>query len=181
MRSYKIEGVILKRSNFGEAGKLITIFTQDHGKMTVKALGVRKTLSKRSGSVELFNYIKAVVIKSRGDIDTLAEVQVINSFSNWRPHIGRVTLAYQLAEVVDKLTPDQEVHPEILDILVSSFSQLGSLTDNWKLTTDNWLVNVMQELGYLERHQAFEGDIQKLIEETALRPLNSPRLLQKLK
>ncbi len=181
MHSYKVEGIILKRSNFGEAGKLLTVFTRNQGKITVKAVGVRKTLSKRSGAIELFNYISAVVIKGKGDLDTLAEVQVTNSFSSWRPHIGRVTLAYQLAEVIDKLTPDHQPHSEILDILISSFSQLGNLTDDWKLTTDNWLVNVMQELGYLERHQAFKGDIHKLIEETSQRSLNSPKLLSKLK
>ncbi|MEK9200621.1 MAG: DNA repair protein RecO [Patescibacteria group bacterium] len=181
MNSYKIEGVILKRTNFGEAGKLLTIFTRDQGKITVKAVGVRKTLSKRAGSVELFNHIRAVVIKGRGDLDTLAEVQLVNPFSSWRPHIGRVTLAYQLAEVVDKLTPDHQPHPEIFDILVSSLSKLSVLGSDWQLAIGNWQLAILQELGYLEKGQPFKGDIQKLIEETSQRPLNSPKLLAKLK
>lgn len=181
MASYKVEGIILKRSNFGEAGKLITLFSRDHGKITLKAIGIRKTTSKRAGSLELFNHVKAVVIKGKGDLDTLTEVETLNVFASWKKFLGRITLAYQLAETVDKLTPDRQPHPEIFDILLQSLSQIGSLTDNWKQATDDWLVQIMQELGYLEKEVSFTGDIQRLIEETSLRPLHSPKLLSRLK
>jgi len=54
-RSYKAEGIILKRINFSEADKILTIFTKRHGKVRAIAKGVRRLTSRKAGSVELFN------------------------------------------------------------------------------------------------------------------------------
>ena len=56
MRSFKAEGIVIKRSNYSEADRIVTIFTKKNGKIKVKANGVRKIASRRSPHIELFNY-----------------------------------------------------------------------------------------------------------------------------
>lgn len=179
--SYNIEGVVIKRSNFGEADKLVTLFTRLHGKLTLKAKGLRKLSSKRAGTLELFNHVKANAIRGRGELDTLAEVELINSYSAWRKHLGRVTVAYQICEVVDKLTPDAQPHPEIFDLLTNFLSQITQLNANWQTETENWLLGILVELGYWPKGQKLVGSIDDLLESTAARPLHSKKLLIKLK
>jgi DNA repair protein RecO (recombination protein O) len=181
MRSYTTEGIIIKRSDFGEADRLITIFTQNHGKITVLAKGVRKPTSKRSSSLELFNHLRVHIIKGRGELDTLGEVQLIESFPHWRKHLGRVNIAYQLAEAVDKLTPDHQPHPQIFKILQQSLLEIGKLKIDWKLKIKNWLIEIASELGYWPKNKAFDGDVYEFLERIISRPLHSPKLLQKLK
>ena len=181
MNSYSVEGIVIKRHNLGEADKLITLFTPDHGKITVMAKGIRKLSSKRAGSLELFNLVKAAIVKGRGDLDTLTEVQTLHTFSSWRKHLGRVTLAYQLAEVVDKLTPDRQPHPRVFEILKNSLSQIGNLKIDWKTKIDQWLLNILIDLGYWPLHKPFTGDIQSFMEDIANRPLHSHKLLNRLK
>lgn len=181
MNSYATVGIVIKRSNLGEADKLITIFTRSHGKVTLVAKGLRKLSSKRAGSMELFNHVKASIIKGRGGLDTLAEVQTINSFPTWRKHLGRVVLAYQLVEIVDKLTPDHQPHPEIYEILKQALSQISGFGSDWKFKIENLKLQIIRELGFWPRHKEYSGDINLLIEEIANRPYHSPKLLNKLK
>jgi len=181
MRSYTVEGIVLKRSNFGETDRLVTFFTRSHGKITVTARGVRRLTSRRAGSLELFNQVTAHVHRSRGSLDVLGEVDLLHSFPAWRRHLGRVTLAYQLAEAVDKLTPDGEPHPEIFEILERSLLKIGSLGIDWKLEIENWLIEIASELGYWPKSQKFSGDVYEFLERIASRPLHSPKLLNKLK
>lgn len=181
MRSYTDEGIVIKRHNLGEADRLITLFSRSQGKLTLVARGVRRLTSKRAGSLELFSHIKFHAARGRGDLDTLTEVQPLNSFSSWRRHLGRVNLAYQLAETIDKLTPDRQPHPELLDLLKSHFLEIGNLKNDWKSKIEKWLIEIVRELGYWPKNMNFTGDIYNLIERTASRPLHSPKLLSKLK
>ncbi len=50
-RSYLIEGIVIKRRNSGESDRLVTVYSPTHGKITLKAKGVRKS-TRRSGQLE---------------------------------------------------------------------------------------------------------------------------------
>lgn len=181
MNSYTDEGIVIKRSNIGEAGKLITIFSKNHGKTTAIAKGLRKPTSKRAGLLELFNLVKFHAVQGRGELETLTEVQLLESYSSWRKHLGRVTLAYQLVEVIDKLTPDHQPHPEIFEILSQSLSHISFLKDDWKLNLESWILDILIELGYWPINKQFTGNVYEFMENISSRPLHSPKLLSKLK
>jgi DNA repair protein RecO (recombination protein O) len=181
MHSYTDVGLVIKRHNFGEADKLVTIYSKDHGKVTLKARGVRKLNSKRAGSIDLFNYIKFHVVSGRGEIDTLTEVENISDFSAWKMHLGRVNIAYQLCELVDKLTPDREPHPEIFEFLVKDLFEIGNLKIDWKLRIENWKLKILSELGYWDKNKNFVGDINELVETVSERPLHAHKILHMLK
>ena len=53
-RLYRTDAIILRRSDFGEADRLLTVFTPERGKLRLLAKGVRKTTSRKAGHVELF-------------------------------------------------------------------------------------------------------------------------------
>jgi DNA repair protein RecO (recombination protein O) len=180
MRSYSFEGIILKRSNVGEADKLVTFLTRDHGKVTCKAKGIRKLISKRAAGLELFNHVSAHAINGKGDLDTLTEVRLISSFFTWKKHIGRVNLAYQLCETIDRLLPDREPQPELFDLLKKDLQQISLLDENWESQLKSWLVEFLSTLGYWPKNTDFHQDVYQFIGDIASRPLFSPSLLRKL-
>jgi DNA repair protein RecO len=145
------------------------------------ARGIRRITSKRAGSLELFNLVKVSAIPGRGNIDTLTEVQLQKPFSEWRTQMGRVNIAYQLVETIDKLTPDAQPHPHIFNILTLALSEIGNLGAHWQQTVDMWLVEILRDLGFWPENQEFTGNIYDFIEKTSERALNSPTLLRKLK
>lgn len=181
MRSYSVEGIVIKRSNTHEADRLITLFTQEQGKITVIAKGVRKLSSKRIGSLELFNLIKAQVMVGKGGLDVLAEVKVLKSNYSWSKYLGRVTLAYQLCEAVDKLTVEGQAHPHVFEILILALSSLGTLGEDWEEQMKVWFVEILIDLGYWSADKKFTGDIFNYIEDIAERSIQSSKLLSRLK
>jgi DNA repair protein RecO (recombination protein O) len=58
MRQQKFLGLVIKRANFSEADKLVTLFTREVGKATFVAKGVRRVKSRRSAHLELFNLVE---------------------------------------------------------------------------------------------------------------------------
>jgi DNA repair protein RecO (recombination protein O) len=181
MRSYTLEGIIIKRTNVGEADKIITIFSRELGKVSLKAAGIRKLQSKRAGALELFNHVRIAAVRGRGNLDVLTEVDIQNTFSSWKHHLGRVNVAYQLVEVIDKLTPENQPHPQVFEILTGALSGINTLGSDWKSHLDNWLLAILVDLGYWPINDKFSGNIYKFIEEIINRPLHSPKILAKLK
>ena len=181
MRSYTDEGIVIKRHNFGEADKIISLYTKSHGKITLMARGVRKLSSKRAGSLDLFNQIKFHAVSGRGDMDTLTEVQLLTNFSGWKKHLGRVNIAYQLCELIDKLTADRQPHPEIYNLLSLSLSQISTLGVGWELKIVNCKLKILTELGYWHAGKKHDGDLNNLIESLSERPLHAHKILAKLK
>lgn len=180
MRVQTVNGIVIKRSSLNEADRLITLFTSQIGKVTTLAKGVRKITSKRLGSLELFNEIRASLHTSNSSLPIIGEVEVINSHSAWKKHLGRVTLGYSLIETIDKLIPENEPYPSIYKYIISDLYNISNLDQSWKTTSDQWLVQIVQELGYLPKDQSFIGDIHEFIKDLASKPLYSPCILKRL-
>ena len=57
-RSYTSEGIVLARRNYGEADRILVIYSKNFGRVSYMAKGVRRPKSRKRGHIEVFNYIK---------------------------------------------------------------------------------------------------------------------------
>ncbi len=181
MKSYSFTGLIIKRRNWGEAGKIITVYTEKLGKINLKVTGVRKLVSKRASSIELFNLVRGQAVTGHGNYDVLTEIAVIHNHSAFKQHLGRINIAYQLCEVIDKITPDSEPHPELYELLIRNLSHIYRLKSDWKTTVNNWLLEILVTLGYWPKEKSFTGDIFTYIESVIQKPLHAHAVLDRLK
>jgi DNA repair protein RecO len=65
VKSFSTQGIVLKRSNTGEADKIITILSQDYGKIVCVVKGVRKITSSKKATFEPGNIIKGFLLKPK--------------------------------------------------------------------------------------------------------------------
>ena len=119
--SYKTEGIVLKRINFGEADRLLTLYSKHYGKIRALAKGVRRVTSRKGGNLEIFNHVSLFLIHGR-NLDLLSEAQVINTYKSWRKELKKIGLAYYLCELVDKLTPEGQENQVVFELLRDSLS-----------------------------------------------------------
>jgi len=117
-RLFTITGIIIKRSNYRDADRWLTVFSEERGKVKLLAKGIRKLNSKRSGQLELFNLVKLQVAEGRG-ANVAAEVELINSFPKFRHNLALVSSVYQLAEVIDALTPEESPRENVYGLLLA--------------------------------------------------------------
>lgn len=179
MRNYKAEGIILKRTNFGEADRILTIYTKQYGKLRVLAKGVRKINSRRGGNLELFNHV-AILVSSGRNLDVLIEVQLIDSFSSWRKNLKAVGVAYYFCELVDKLTAEGQEHLNVFELLLA---YLGKVNDGkFSDLVVNFERSLLKDLGFgvpqeLENSKkSLKGYIEEITEKT----INSPKVIREI-
>ncbi len=107
MHGFKTEGIILKRRNFGEADRILTVFSLHKGKISVLAKGVRRITSRRAGNVELLNRSILYLYQGKG-MPILTEATTLDTYSKLKEDLTLSTYAYHLIELVDKLTAENQ-------------------------------------------------------------------------
>jgi len=139
----RIEGVVVGRKDFGEADKIIVVFTGKEGKIRVLAKGVRKINSRRLGALELGSQIKALVHRGKS-FDIITEVEVIDNLSV-RGDSVRLGGIIFLCELINALLPEGERNPEIYQ----EFLKIRNLVRNGKIEEIVLFeAKLLQALGY---------------------------------
>lgn len=127
MKTLLTKGIVLSRTDFGEADRIVTTLTPDMGKLRLMARGVRKIKSKLAGAIELFSISEISYIKGKGDIDTLISARLIKYYSHIVEDIERVQLGYEFIKMLNRATED-EPETEYFDLLDISFQSLDDKT-----------------------------------------------------
>ncbi|MEK9176642.1 MAG: DNA repair protein RecO, partial [Patescibacteria group bacterium] len=122
MHVFKTEGIVIKRKNFGEADRILTIFTKNNGKITVIAKGVRKISSRRSPHVELLNLTLLTIYNGRMPI--LTEAETINHFSSLKCDLNKAGQAFYICELVDGLLAEHQENRAVFSLLEKTLFDL---------------------------------------------------------
>ena len=127
-RLYRTDALILRRSNFGEADRLLTVFTPERGKLRLLAKGVRKITSRKSGHVELFMLTNMLVAQGR-TWDIISQAEIVVPYRNLREDLDKTSHAYYLAELVDRFTEEHDPHAPLFELLVLTMAHLEYTVD----------------------------------------------------
>jgi DNA repair protein RecO (recombination protein O) len=179
MRNIKSEGIVIKRKNFGEADKILTVFTRENGKIQIKAKGVRRISSRRSPHVELLNHVSLTLYKA-DKLPILTEAQVIHDFSSLKKNLTRVWAAYHICELVDGLCPENAAHSDIFFLLKDTLYRV-SYEKQIKPAVQEFEIALLKILGYWNEKQAEKMQTtHEYIEELLERRLKSKYIFSKL-
>ncbi len=145
MANFKVRGIILKRSNFGEADRILTIFTDKLGKIRALGKGIRKQNSRLGGSLEPFCLGNLVIAEGR-NLDIITEAEILECFFELRNNLKSTNLSYYLAEVVDKLTAEHEKHLEVYELLLEVLNNINRVDE--KILLSYFELNFLAAVGY---------------------------------
>jgi DNA repair protein RecO len=123
MRQFRTQAIILNRTDYGEADRIISFLTPDHGKVKAIAKAVRKSKSKLAGGIELFSVSDISFIPGRREISTVVSTRLIKHYGNIVNDLDRTNAGYGFIKKLDKVTEDS---PELdyFYLLQEAFSAL---------------------------------------------------------
>lgn len=124
-RLYRTDAIILRRSDFGEADRLLTVFTPERGKLRLLAKGVRKTTSRKAGHVELFMLVDMLVAQGR-TWDIVSQAEIVEPYRDLREDLDKTSNAYYLAELVDRFTEEHDPNQPLFELLAVTLAHLSS-------------------------------------------------------
>ncbi|MBR4642275.1 MAG: DNA repair protein RecO [Selenomonadaceae bacterium] len=123
METIKVEAIVLKTTDFGDADRVITLFTKEFGKLEANAYGCRRSRSPLSGALQMFNHISAQVIHG-AKVDTIREADIINFYDALTKDLERLAYASLFFEIVNRMTFPNEKDRETFDLLIKTLPVL---------------------------------------------------------
>lgn len=124
MEYYKTEGVVLKKRDFQEADKIITLYTKEYGKINCIAKGVKRITSRISARVEIFTHSYFLIAPGK-NLYLIIDAEIINSNRCLKERLDLFLISSSIVEVLEKTQPEGEANKKIFSLLISAFNSLS--------------------------------------------------------
>ena len=159
----RTEGIILKRKNFGEADRIVTIYTRDFGKVSCLAKGVRRPRSKKAGHIELGNWCKLFIAKGK-NLDLLTEVEQKRAFGIEDFSEEKANKIYHLLELVNELTGEHEKNLHVFILLAQFLKKCNQNDKNFGIVSSVFKVKLMSLLGFFSAKSLTDSKAKSIFE-----------------
>lgn len=123
-RIYRSHALILRRRDYREADRILTVFTPNRGKLQLIAKGIRKTNSRKAGHLELFTHTALMLAEGR-TWDVVTEANTVESFRRIRDDLERISQAGYLCELVDAFSESDDENQPLWELLLAALRVLN--------------------------------------------------------
>lgn len=152
IRTYRTQAIVLRHIEYGEADRILTLFTYQRGKITAIAKGVRKIRSHKAGHLEPFTNVNLFLAKGR-NLDIITQAETVNPHMGLRENLQRVALASYVVEALDRFTYEEGQNVALFRLLEETLTRLET-QDNLETVVHYYEVRLLDLLGF--RPQLFE-------------------------
>ena len=170
IKSFSTPCIILKRSDIGEADRVVTIYSQDQGKIVCIAKGVRKLTSSKKSLLEPGNLIQAFLIKTKS-LPLLTQAKMIKDFACLRQDLLKIRQLTQVLEMIDKLYVEEEDH-QLFDMTLKVLEYLAS-DEKSNGHVKQQLEKILIYLGYQPLKESGYQTIAEYVSSIIDQPMNS--------
>lgn len=146
---YRVEGVVLRTHKLGEADRIVTLLTRDHGRVRAVAKGVRRTSSRIGARLEPFGHVDAQLYTGR-TLDGVTQVETIAAYgAPLTADYARWTAGQAMLETAERLTPE-EGQPALQQflLLVGGLRSLVAREHDPGLILDAYLLRSLAVAGW---------------------------------
>jgi len=152
-RSFRVEAVVLRHSDYGEADRLLTLYARQLGKTRALVKGARKMTSRKAGHLEPFTYVKLQLAKGR-DLPLVTQAETVEAYMPLREDLLLTSHASYVMELLDRLTyEDGAENAVIFRLLTETLARLAAKADPW-LVIRYYEMRLLDHLGF--RPKLFE-------------------------
>ena len=127
LRSFRVEAIILRHSDWGEADRLLVMFTLDMGKLRAIAKGVRKPRSRKAGHLEPFTRVSLLLARGR-DMMIVTQAETIAAHTSLREDLLLSTYASYVVELLDRFTYEEGENRALYRLLNDTLTRISSST-----------------------------------------------------
>jgi DNA repair protein RecO (recombination protein O) len=151
-RSYRAQAIVLSHIEYGEADRILKLFTLEKGKISAIAKGVRKIRSRKAGHLQPFTRVDLFLAKGR-NLDIITQAETIDPYSGLRGDLERVAYAAYVMELLDRFTYEEGQNIGLFRLLADTLSRLEKQS-NAETVVHYFEVRLLDLLGF--RPQLFE-------------------------
>jgi DNA repair protein RecO (recombination protein O) len=175
-RTFRSEAIVLRRSDFGEADRMLTLYSREFGKIQALAKGARKPQTRKSGHVELFMRSNFMFAKGK-NIDIVTQAELIESYLDLRQDLVRTTYASYIVELLDNFTAEADRDLRKYELLATALGWVAEAPE-LRLAARYYELRLLSLAGYqpqlffcvscgeeiMEQDQAFSAELGGLLD-----------------
>jgi DNA repair protein RecO (recombination protein O) len=120
----KTEAIVLRSIRYGEADRILHLYTPAYGRLSAIAKGARRARSRFGARLEPFFYVRAVLHQGRGELLTVTSVDTVATHGGLRDHAATLDAAARACDAVTRLFETSDPHPEVFELLVNELALL---------------------------------------------------------
>lgn len=124
--SLKTEAVVLRSMRYGEADRILHVYTPQRGRLSGIAKGVRKTRSRFGGRLEPFCHVELVLHEGRSDLLTVTGAQTLAPYSRLRSNGATIDAAARACDAVNRLFGEAEPSEPVFHLLCNELALLDA-------------------------------------------------------
>ena len=149
MPSYRAEAIVLRTHKLGEADRIITMLSREHGKFRAVAKGVRRTRSKFGARLEPFSRVD-VLIHTGNTLDVITQAESLDAFGkDMTLDYGMWTAGQTMLETADRLASEESADSrDLYVLLVGALRTLTTGGHNPSLVLDAFILRSLSHSGY---------------------------------
>ncbi|MDH5506459.1 MAG: DNA repair protein RecO, partial [Anaerolineae bacterium] len=151
-RSFRVEAIVLKHNDYGEADRMLSLYTRQRGKLRAIAKGARKMRSRKAGHVEPFTRVSLQLAAGRS-LYIVSQAETVDAYLPLREDLVRVGYASYVVELLDKFTYDEEENSAVFRLLADTLGRL-SKADEAELAVRYYEMQLLDLLGFRPELQA---------------------------
>jgi len=156
MPTYQADAIVLRRLDYGEADRILTLLTREYGKLAAIAKGARKSKGGMGSSLDLFGRSRMLLARGRS-LDVVTQVERRGSVRHIAGDLERTAYACLVAEVVDKVLEDRHAMDDVFQLVVSTLEQLNAPDRSARADAAWFLMRILDLLGYQPQLQDCAG------------------------
>jgi DNA repair protein RecO (recombination protein O) len=120
----KTEAIVLRSIRYGEADRILHLYTPAYGRLSAIAKGARRARSRFGARLEPFFYVRAVLHQGRGELLTVTSVDTVATHGGVRDHAATLDAAARACDAVTRLFETSDPHPEVFGLLANELALL---------------------------------------------------------
>jgi DNA repair protein RecO (recombination protein O) len=124
--SFKTEAVVLRSIRYGEADRVLHLYSQDRGRLGAVAKGARRVRSRLGGRLEPLSRVRLVLHEGRGELCTITQVDTVRPHAGLLERRGSLERGAQACEAVLRLLDSNEPNPPAYNLLCNELALLDS-------------------------------------------------------
>jgi DNA repair protein RecO (recombination protein O) len=121
----RTEAIVLRSIRYGEADRILHLYTVAHGRLSAIAKGARRSRSRFGARLEPFMHVRALLHEGRSDLLTVTGVDTVAVHAGLREHAATLDAAARACDAVGRLFETTDPHPEVFRLLANEMALLS--------------------------------------------------------
>jgi DNA repair protein RecO (recombination protein O) len=121
----KTEAIVLRSIRYGEADRILHVYTPDRGRLSAIAKGARRARSRFGARLEPFMRVNAQLHEGRSELLTVTGVDTVAAHAGLREHAATLDAAARACDAVTRLFETSDPHPEVFHLLANELALLA--------------------------------------------------------